>query len=141
MAINRICKKYLRLTFSSKRLRDINPAHSSRHSCAVRMLFGKPVSEIKIRLGHENIQSTMTYLHMDLTRKRDVQNKFIAYSASSYRTGSKDRRLNRLGKQAGYTGLAGLAVTGCDPVPDHPRACRWELYYVDCFLKKPRNDP
>jgi len=55
--INRICKKYLLL------------------------LEGKPVSEIKIRLGHENIQSTMTYLHMDLTRKRDVQNKFIDYSA------------------------------------------------------------
>jgi site-specific recombinase XerD len=80
--INCICKKYLRLTFSPKRLRDINPAHSLRHSCAVRMLLdSKPVSEIKIRLGHENIQSTMTYLHMDLTRKRDVQNKFIAYSA------------------------------------------------------------
>jgi len=80
--INRICKKYLRLTFSPKRLRDINPVHSLRHSCAVRMLLeGKPVSEIKIRLGHENIQSTMTYLHMDLTRKRNVQNKFIEYSA------------------------------------------------------------
>jgi site-specific recombinase XerD len=80
--INRICKKYLRLTFSPKRLTDINPAHSLRHSCAVRMLLdAKPVSEIKIRLGHENIQSTMTYLHMDLTRKRDVQNKFIDYSA------------------------------------------------------------
>ena len=80
--VNRICKKYLRLTFRSKRLRNINPAHSLRHSCAVRMLLdGKPVSEIKIRLGHESIQSTMTYLHMDLTRKRDVQNKFIAYSA------------------------------------------------------------
>jgi len=80
--INRICKKYLRLTFTPKRLKDINPAHSLRHSCAVRMLLdGKPVSEIKIRLGHENIQSTMTYLHMDLTRKRDVQNKFIEYSA------------------------------------------------------------
>jgi len=80
--INRICKKYLRLTLNPKRLKDINPAHSFRHSCAVRMLLdGKPVSEIKIRLGHENIQSTMTYLHMDLTRKRDVQNQFIEYSA------------------------------------------------------------
>ena len=67
---------------SPKRLRDINPAHSFRHSCAVRMLlYGKPISEIKNRLGHENIQSTMIYLHMDLTRKRDVQNQFIEYSA------------------------------------------------------------
>jgi site-specific recombinase XerD len=80
--INRICKKYLRLTLSPKRLTDINPAHSFRHACAVRMLLdGKPISEIKNRLGHENIQSTMTYLHMDLTRKRDVQNQFIEYNA------------------------------------------------------------
>ncbi len=80
--INRICKKYLRYALSSKRLRDINPAHSFRHSCAVRMLLaGKPLSEIKNRLGHENIQSTMTYLHMELTHKRDVQKKFIEYSA------------------------------------------------------------
>ncbi len=80
--INRICKKYLSYALSPKRLRDINPAHSFRHSCAVRMLLaGKPISEIKNRLGHENIQSTMTYLHMDLTHKRDVQKKFIEYSA------------------------------------------------------------
>jgi integrase/recombinase XerD len=80
--INRICKKYLRLTLSSKRFRDINPAHSLRHSCAVRMLLAKkPLSEIKNRLGHENIQSTMTYLHMELTHKRDVQKKFMEYSA------------------------------------------------------------
>ena len=81
--INRICKKYLRLTLSPKRLKDINPAHSFRHACAVRMLLdAKPISEIKNRLGHANIQSTMTYLHMDLTRKRDVQKKFIEYSSS-----------------------------------------------------------
>lgn len=80
--INRICKKYLRLSLSPKRLRDINPAHSFRHACAVRMLLaGKPLSEIKNRLGHENIQSTMTYLHMELTHKQDVQKKFIEYSA------------------------------------------------------------
>lgn len=79
--INRICKKYLRYALSPKRLRDINPAHSFRHSCAIRMLLaGKPLSEIKNRLGHENIQSTMTYLHMELTHKRDVQKKFIEYS-------------------------------------------------------------
>lgn len=80
--INRICKKYLYRALSSKRLRDINPAHSFRHSCAVRMLLaGKPLSEIKNRLGHENIQSTMTYLHMELTHKRDAQKKFVEYSS------------------------------------------------------------
>jgi len=80
--IHRLCQKYLRRALLPKRLKFLNAAHSFRHACAVRMLLeGKPVSEIKIRLGHENIQSTMTYLHMDLTRKRDVQNKFIDYSA------------------------------------------------------------
>jgi len=66
----------------------------NRHSCAVRMLLdGKPVSEIKIRLGHENIQSTMTYLHMDLTRKRDIQNKFMEYSAKTIQQDPKIEEL------------------------------------------------
>jgi site-specific recombinase XerD len=92
--INRICKKYLRRTFTPKRLKDINPAHSFRHACAVRMLLeGKPVSEIKIRLGHENIQSTMTYLHMDLTRKRDIQNRFIEYTGKSIQQDPKIEEL------------------------------------------------
>jgi len=81
--INRICKKYLRYALSPKRLRDINPAHSFRHSCAVRMLLaGKPISEIKNRLGHENIQSTMIYLNLDLTHRKQVQKKFIEYTQS-----------------------------------------------------------
>lgn len=78
-----ICKKYLFKALSSKRLKNINPVHSFRHSCAVRMLSsGDPISDIKNRLGHENIQSTMAYLQMDLTRKRQVQQKFIEYTQS-----------------------------------------------------------
>jgi len=81
--IYRICKKYLRLALSCKRLRDINPAHSFRHGCAVRMLLdGKPLSEIKNRLGHANIQSTMTYLHMNISYKRDVQKKFMEHAGN-----------------------------------------------------------
>ena len=79
----RICKKYLFKALSSKRLKNINPVHSFRHSCAVRMLSsGDPISDIKNRLGHENIQSTMAYLQMDLTRRRQVQQKFIEYTQS-----------------------------------------------------------
>ena len=81
--INRICKKYLRMTLSSKRLKYISPAHSFRHSCAVRMLSdGTAISDIRNRLGHINIQSTMTYLHMDFRRKARVQRQFIEYSRS-----------------------------------------------------------
>ncbi|MGA8242475.1 MAG: hypothetical protein WB818_18005, partial [Desulfobacterales bacterium] len=40
---------------------------------------GEPISDIKNRLGHENIQSTMTYLQMDLTHKRSIQEQFIHF--------------------------------------------------------------
>ena len=81
--IYRLCKKYLIRALSPKRLKDINPAHSFRHSCAVNMLAsGASLSDIKNHLGHDNIQSTMVYLHMDLTRRREVQKKFIEYSQS-----------------------------------------------------------
>ena len=33
----------------------------------------------KNRLEHENINSTMFYLHLDLTRKLSVQKKFVQY--------------------------------------------------------------
>jgi hypothetical protein len=40
---------------------------------------GDSLTDIKNRLGHENIQSTMLYLRLNLTRKREVQKKFIDY--------------------------------------------------------------
>ncbi len=82
--IYRICKKYLAKALSPKRLKNINAVHSFRHSCAIRMLAcGEPISVIKNHLGHENIQSTMLYLQMDLTRKKEVQRQFIEYVQSN----------------------------------------------------------
>jgi len=82
--IYRICKKYLQKALSPKRLKNINPVHSFRHSCAVNMLLsGKSLTDIQNRLGHDTIQSTTVYTHMDLTRKRAVQNKFIKYMKSN----------------------------------------------------------
>ena len=47
------------------------------------MLYaGKNIVDIKNRLGHENIQSTMTYLHLDLRQKKDVQSAFDRYTKS-----------------------------------------------------------
>ena len=81
--IYRICKKYLSIVLPPKRLKQINPVHSFRHSCAVNMLLsGSSLSEIKNHLGHENVESTMVYLHMDLTRRRQIQNKFIEHTRS-----------------------------------------------------------
>ncbi len=81
--VYRICKKYLSKTLPPKRLKYINPVHSFRHSRAVDLLYqGKPVTEIQNRLGHDNVQSTMTYLHLDLNRKRHIQKGFIKYMQS-----------------------------------------------------------
>jgi len=81
--IYRICKKYLTMTLPPKRLKAINPVHSFRHSCAVNMLYrGDSLSEIRNHLGHEDIQSTSIYLHLDLNRKREIQKKFIEYMQS-----------------------------------------------------------
>jgi len=92
--IYRICKKYLYKTLSPKRLKNINPAHSFRHTCAVRMLLsGELISDIKNHLGHENINSTMVYLHMDLSRRRAVMKKFIEYTHSNL---SQDPKLDEL---------------------------------------------
>lgn len=79
--IYRLCKKYLQLALPPNRIKNLHPAHSFRHSCAMNMLAaGDPLTDIKNRLGHENIQSTMTYLQLNLTRKREVQKRFIEYT-------------------------------------------------------------
>ena len=43
---------------------------------------GDALTDIKNRLGHESIESTMIYLQMDLLKKQDVQKKFVAYTQS-----------------------------------------------------------
>lgn len=81
--IYRLCRKYLEKVLPEKRLKDLNPAHSFRHSCAVNMLLaGHPISDIKNRLGHESIKSTMIYLHLDLSHRQEIQKKFINHTQS-----------------------------------------------------------
>jgi len=92
--IYRICRKYLKKALDPKRLKYINPVHSFRHSCAVNMLLsGKSLTDIKNRLGHEDIQSTTIYTHMDLTRKKAVQKRLIEYMRSNI---SEDSKINEL---------------------------------------------
>ena len=81
--IYRICKKYLTAALPPKRLRTLSPVHSFRHSCAVSMLSsGFSLSDIRIQLGHEDLQATMVYLQLDLTHRRRIQKKFIEFSRS-----------------------------------------------------------
>ncbi len=79
--IYRICQKYLKKTLPENRLKNLNAVHCFRHSCAIHMLMcGSPISDIKIHLGHEDINSTMIYLKLDLSRRREVQKRFIEYT-------------------------------------------------------------
>jgi site-specific recombinase XerD len=81
--IYRICKKYLTKALPPKRLRIINTVHSFRHSRAMDLLYrGKPITEIQNRLGHDNLQSTTVYLHLDINRRRYIQKQFIRYMDS-----------------------------------------------------------
>lgn len=81
--IYRICRKYLFKALPPKRLTTISPVHSFRHSRAVDMLYqGETITDIKNRLGHDNVQSTTIYLHLDINRRRHIQKKFIKYMQS-----------------------------------------------------------
>ena len=76
--VYRICQKYLKKALPENRLKDLNAAHCFRHSCAIHMLMnGSPISDIKNHLGHEDINSTMIYLKLDLSRRRKVQKRCI----------------------------------------------------------------
>jgi integrase/recombinase XerD len=81
--IYRICRKYLEKVLSPKRLQYINPVHSFRHSRAVNMLYnGHPITDIQTHLGHDSIQSTTIYLHLDIDRKRHIQRRFTRHMQS-----------------------------------------------------------
>jgi len=92
--IYRLCRKYLSTALPPKRLRTISPVHSFRHSRAVDMLYqGEAITDIKTRLGHDNIQSTTIYLHLDLTRRRQIQRQFTRYMESVVTTDPKIEEL------------------------------------------------
>ena len=40
------------------------------------------LSEIQNHLGHEDMQSTTVYLHLDLNRKKQIQKRFNEYMQS-----------------------------------------------------------
>jgi len=92
--INKICRKYLAKALPVKRLKGLSPAHCFRHSCAVNMVTsGAPVSDIKNRLGHQSVESTMTYLQLDLSKKREIQNKLMEYMQSKI---NHDKKIDEL---------------------------------------------
>ena len=88
--IYRICTKYLKKVLPENRVKQLDAVHCFRHSCAVNMLkMGKSISDIKNHLGHEDIKSTMIYLNLDLSRRKEVQKKFIEYTQSFLKSDPK----------------------------------------------------
>ena len=92
--IHRLCQKYLKSALPEKRMKSLNPVHSFRHACAVNMLqSGHSLTEIRLRLGHEHLESTMTYLNLDISRKRNIHKEFIKHTESMM---GADKKLNKL---------------------------------------------
>ena len=52
-----------------------------------------PIKFKQNRLGHKSVESTMDYLHIDLSRKRDIQKKFIEYTQSKI---THDKKIDEL---------------------------------------------
>ncbi len=48
----------------------------------LKVIWGQALSDIRIQLGHEDLQSTMVYLQLDLTHRRKIQKKFIEFNRS-----------------------------------------------------------
>ena len=46
------------------------------------LISGQPLTDIKNYLGHDNIQSTTIYLHLDLTSRREIQKELIKHMES-----------------------------------------------------------
>jgi hypothetical protein len=47
------------------------------------LLSGKSPTDIQNRLGHDRIQFTIAYTHMDLTRKQAAQKKYRIHEIQS----------------------------------------------------------
>jgi integrase/recombinase XerD len=92
--IYRLCKKYLSMVLTAKRLKTISPVHSFRHARAMDLLYkGEAITDIKNHLGHDNVQSTTRYLQLDINHRRHIQKQLVDYMKSSL---TIDRKINEL---------------------------------------------
>ena len=92
--IYRLCKKYLSMVLTAKRLKTVSPVHSFRHSRAMDMLYqGEAITDIKNHLGHDNVQSTTRYLQLDINHRRHIQKQLVEYMKSNL---AIDRKMDEL---------------------------------------------
>ncbi len=77
--IHKISSKYLTVAKIKKQMSNTkrSAAHSWRHTAAVNMLrMELSLQEIKVRLGHESLDTTGKYLNLDLSVKRERVEEF-----------------------------------------------------------------
>lgn len=75
-------------------MKALNPVHSFRHACAVNMLnSGYALTDIKNRLGHSKLESTMVYLNLGISLRKKIQEEFMEHAKSMI---SNDKKLNEL---------------------------------------------
>ncbi|WP_416338435.1 tyrosine-type recombinase/integrase [Limosilactobacillus mucosae] len=57
------------------------PIHGLRHThCSLLLAAGVPVNDVKDRLGHANIQTTLNiYAHVTKQQRKDTADKFIRF--------------------------------------------------------------
>ena len=92
--IHNLCLKHLKKVLPEKRLKALNPVHSIRHACAVNMLnSGYSLTDIKNRLGHSKLESTMVYLNLGISFRKKIQEEFMDHAKSLM---GNDRKLAEL---------------------------------------------
>lgn len=84
--VHKISSKYLKMANIDKHIPSSkrSAAHSWRHTSAVNMLkMGFSIQEIKVRLGHQQMETTSKYLNLDLTVKRERILELLQFSKTS----------------------------------------------------------
>ncbi len=81
--VHKISGKYLEKAQVKKQMANSkrSAAHSWRHTAAVNMLrMGLSLQEIKVRLGHESLDTTGKYLNLDLSIKRERVEALVRFT-------------------------------------------------------------
>ncbi|HAZ13879.1 MAG: hypothetical protein A2X86_12880 [Bdellovibrionales bacterium GWA2_49_15] len=81
--VHKLCAKYLKKADIPKQIRSAkrSSVHSWRHTAAVNMIRqGYSLLEVKVRLGHARLESTMKYLNLDLSIKKERVTELLRFT-------------------------------------------------------------
>jgi hypothetical protein len=122
----------LKRTLPAKRPADLNPVHGFRRGCAVRMLASsRSIVEIKNRLGHRNVESTMVYLNPDVSALGRVRKRFEQYAEPIFAGNAQiEEMIDWENRQKVVAWLDSLRSSAQRP-PGAKTGSRRKLRYVD----------